>query len=227
MQIHTCMCAAELTAILMALYYIIDLPFSFFQVLFCVDSKSALYSLSSTSYKKHCNIVSEICHLIHRLSLVGTNVNFCWVPSHLGFLSNEWADRAAKKGANSGRGSSAFICPLSISEIYRLLERETRNHIKILHNDFDSTSETSRMNIYNFHNVFSEYSHYRISRLRQIVSLVYRIKLNAFKTKFVKGIRCCCGREISCSHILFECKDLKPVLPHIPVTSLTNVLNDF
>ena len=155
-------------------------------------------------------------------------MSFCWVPSHSGFHCNEWADRAAKKGANHERESIALSCPLSISESYNLLEKESMNHIKILQNRIVSTSEKYSSSVYNFSNVFLKSGpHSNTFRSRQTVSLVYRFKLNAFKTKFVKGIKCCCGSEISGSHIIFECKDLKPFLPNITENSLEKVLNDF
>ena len=39
---------AELIAILMALYYLVDFPKVIFQILFCVDSKSALHALANS-----------------------------------------------------------------------------------------------------------------------------------------------------------------------------------
>ena len=113
---------AELIAILMALNYILDLPFCIFQILLCVDSKSALYAISSPGNKKVSKIILEIKYVIHLLCLKGTLVTFCWVPSHLGFASNEWADRAAKRGARHSRESAELYIPISIQEGYHLLK---------------------------------------------------------------------------------------------------------
>ena len=88
---------AELTAVLMALNYLNSFPNTFFQILICVDSKSVLYALKSLSMKIRGEMIHEISHLVHVLSLNGSAI--CWVPSHCGLLYNNWADRAAMAGA--------------------------------------------------------------------------------------------------------------------------------
>uniref|UniRef100_UPI0033936F46 ribonuclease H family protein n=1 Tax=Acinetobacter baumannii TaxID=470 RepID=UPI0033936F46 len=75
---------AELIAILMALNKIISLHTDFLNILFCVDSKSVLQTLDSNSNKEGCYIIDDIKYLIHSLIINGTNVQFCWIPSHSG-----------------------------------------------------------------------------------------------------------------------------------------------
>ena len=82
---------AELIAIVMALHYLIHLPFSIFKVLFCVDSKSVLQSLQSPNAVSSHQFINEIWHLVHILMCKGTEITFCWVPSHCGIYGNELA----------------------------------------------------------------------------------------------------------------------------------------
>ena len=48
---------------------------------------------------------------------------------------------------------------------------------------------------------------------RTISSLIYRLKLDALKTKFVKTVRCVCGDKISTTHILLDCQQIRSLLP--------------
>jgi len=86
---HRSIFTAELIAVLMALNYILDFPFSIFHILLCVDSKSVLYAIKSPNFKKISRIIFEIKYVIHLLSLRGIPVSFCWVPSHVGIFSND------------------------------------------------------------------------------------------------------------------------------------------
>ena len=63
--------SAELIAIVMALNYLIDLPFTVFRVVFCVDSKSVLQSLQFPDSNTSHVIVSEVKDLIHKLICKG------------------------------------------------------------------------------------------------------------------------------------------------------------
>eukprot|EP00745_Piridium_sociabile_P029219 TRINITY_DN4763_c1_g1_i17.p1 TRINITY_DN4763_c1_g1~~TRINITY_DN4763_c1_g1_i17.p1 ORF type:complete len:107 (+),score=1.70 TRINITY_DN4763_c1_g1_i17:231-551(+) len=103
----------------MAFNHIVSVSMNLFQILVCVDSKSVLHAIRSTSLKAGLEMTIEIKHVIHLLSVKGINITFCWVPSHCGIYSNEWADQAARKAANNLVGS----VPLTIKH-RRLLERQ-------------------------------------------------------------------------------------------------------
>ena len=57
---------------------------------------------------------------------------------------------------------------------------------------------------------------------RQIVTLSYRWKLDAFRTKYVKNITCVCNAPLIRDHIL-KCKLLRPYLPELDIAT-PNVL---
>ncbi|GBN59803.1 putative RNA-directed DNA polymerase from transposon X-element [Araneus ventricosus] len=86
---------AEALAVLFALKEISDgLQRNF---IIYTDSLSVLQSLKSFYPHPHNHpVVLNILDLFNKLALRGFNIMFCWVPSHVGILGNEQADRAAK-----------------------------------------------------------------------------------------------------------------------------------
>ena len=61
-------------------------------------------------------------------------------------------------------------------------------------------------------NIYSKYldsNNNIISFSRNLSSLIYRLRLNCWKTKFCKNIKCSCLEDISVhNNILFECLEL-------------------
>ena len=121
---------AELTAILMALYYLLDFPKNVFNVLFCVDSKSVLKALDNSDSKVRKDLIVEINHLVHLLIIRGFGITFCWVPSHSGIFYNDKVDRLAKCGAKNSSVSSMINVSLSLHEAYSLLQNACWKHFK-------------------------------------------------------------------------------------------------
>ena len=201
---------AELQAILMALHYLVDLPQTLFQTVICVDSKSVLTALQSYNDKTRPEMIIEISHLVNSLILRGTDLCFCWIPSHCGIFGNEWVDRAAKRGANNSDKSEKVTISFSVQEGYSLLKKtifEKSSKQDRFSRSIDLSSKIqnveSRLNLISKTNSFS----------RQIISLFFRFRLNALKTKFSKNINCICGSKLDISHILFNCQSLKSLFP--------------
>ena len=87
---------AELVAILKALCFIEvsgDAPFIIF-----TDSLSSLLALMSF-YPRHPTVQDILARLtfLHR---AGKDVQFCWIPSHVGISGNELADAAARRATS-------------------------------------------------------------------------------------------------------------------------------
>ena len=201
---------AELYAIIMALKYLIDFPHTVFQVVFCVDSKSVLQTLNSSNANTRAEMVLEIKHLVHYLILRGTDINFCWVPSHCGIFANDWVDREAKKGAkNDDNSVTVKSFPPSIQEGYRLLEKEAS--IKFL----QSTLYKSTISPFKKRHIESSFNLTLTSHFNQrlFTSLVFRFRLNALKTKYCQNVKCICGHNLDITHILFQCQPLRQFLP--------------
>ena len=72
----------------------------------------------------------------------------------------------------------------------------------------------------------STFCHGNLRFSRTIVSLIYRFKLNAFKTKYIKNITCIFGENITNVHIVFHCKQLKSFLPELSDYSLDQILSN-
>ena len=216
---------AELTAIVMALHYLVDFPFSIFRVLLCVDSKSVLQSLERSN-SSHA-IVNEVWHLIHLLSCKGTDITFCWVPSHCGIFGNELADRSAKKGAKKENSSDRLDLPLTLDEAFGILKRVTWHRFE----DKQKSSNkfvSCKNNIFTFNQLQGiEYLKINDSySYKHFISVFFKLKLNAFKTKYVSSVKCPCGHSITSSHILFDCLPLRCFLPNFSKKCLNSIFSN-
>ena len=84
----------ELTAIFLALNWIQD--FKPLNTVIFVDSLSALQAIKGSIYKVNNYIIYDIYNIFTSLSNIGINVILEWIPSHVGILGNELADKEAK-----------------------------------------------------------------------------------------------------------------------------------
>ena len=175
---------AELTAILMALSKIVDLPNTPFSIVICSDSKSALQAIESNTSKEKFELIYEIKHLMHTLILKGTIVSFCWIPSHCGFLYNDWADREARRGAQCQQ--TTLSLSFSAQEMYHIIEKNLKNK---------NTSKKPLVTL--------------MSSSRHITSLANRLSLNSWRTKYCKNVTCICSNKLSVQHIIKECNTMK------------------
>ena len=134
----------------------------------------------------------EINYLVHRLFIKGTGVTFCWTPSHCGLTFNERAERATKQRAINNVQSTVLDVPLSPEEMCNIIENDVWKRLGF-----------SR-SIY-FYPVLNNVT-------RSVSSLVYRLLLNAIKTKFSKDIMYICKEELSVYPGLFNCQLMKSFL---------------
>ena len=88
---NTSVYVAELFAILQALKYI-KLK-SLKKVFICTDSLSALMALRSGEMSFFVTTIRELYNKLHQHNF---DIQFLWVPSHVGITGNEHADREAK-----------------------------------------------------------------------------------------------------------------------------------
>ena len=173
---------AELYAILMALTFLSDSDYAFFNIVLCVDSKSVLYSLQDWDSKIRKDLLFDIRHMIHYIMSRGTGITFCWVPSHCGIYWNERADKLAKQGAMRQLPESSL--KIDVHEINSLLEHLMyTNFIPVKREILDCS--------------------------RYVSNLIYKMRLNSWKTKFSQNVACACSQPISFEHIFFQCPIFK------------------
>ena len=178
LSIFTC----ELYAILFALQLLMDMTTNILNIVICVDSRSVLQSLQSWDCGVRTDLVFEIKYLIHLLRLRNLGIVLCWVPSHCGIYWNDYVDKLAKRGANNQYPSKTCYSTISYNEFKTKIKTNFKSNTKVT-----------------------------ISPLylpKRISTLLLKLRLNTWRTKFNKEIKCSCGEEISIQHILFECKDL-------------------
>ena len=90
---------SELTAILMALNMVKTFHNARLQKnIIYTDSKSSIEALKAYTHKNR--LVNEIKDIVSKLQSVGINIEFCWIPAHVGIMGNEKADEAAKTAIN-------------------------------------------------------------------------------------------------------------------------------
>ena len=201
---HLSIFTAELVGIMMALEYILTLPMAILSIVMLVDSKSVLQSLDSFNANSRPDFLYEIYYLLYCISLKGTIVDFCWIPSHCGIKGNEMADRAARRGAKRSDRFLDLNITKSTDEYYKILE-------KTAWESFNTNCEGKGFQKKRFPltyvkgKLLNAHMHY----FRRVTSLIFRIKTNSLKTKFSKNAYCICGKHISLFHVLYNCQDIK------------------
>ncbi|GBN08140.1 hypothetical protein AVEN_212344-1 [Araneus ventricosus] len=86
---------AEIAAVLLALEKISNCLERKFIIY--TDSLSVLESLKSFyMHSHHHPLLLNVLHLLNKLASRDFNILLCWVPSHVGIVGNEKADKAAK-----------------------------------------------------------------------------------------------------------------------------------
>ena len=173
---------AELYAILMALNCIDDLNKAFYSILICVDSKSVLCSLQNWDVHTRKDLIFEIKLMIHSIIARGMSVDFCWIPSHCGIYGNDQADQLAKEGALRKKQESTLN-----------LDKHEINSVLQEFMDKECFKTKTKVLLYP----------------RALSKLVYKMRLNSWKTKFLKDVECACGLPMSVQHIMFECQIIK------------------
>lgn len=198
---------AELTAILVALEFLLEISNDVSESVLFVDSKSVLQTLEGCLTNTRPDIVYEIYYLLYCLSMSGTSVSFCWIPSHCNIYGNELADKYAKRAASKNSYFSTLHIHPSIKDLYTCI---VNTSFKKTYKNMSDRSYHLKLLRYIKRKLYNSSPYY----YRQISSTTFRLIMNSFKTKFSNNITCICGEKISRDHILFNCPAMMCFLPN-------------
>jgi len=196
---------AELKAILMAVEEVGRQEMG--NYLICSDSKSSLQAISSNAMPT--GIIYKIRVQIIEQKKRGRNVVFCWVPSHVGVLGNERADREAVIAASR----PAEFISIPYRDWYPIIESATREIWK-------RRWCNERRSLYELKDAPCKWKKVaNISRRKEVV--LNRLRLGHCKLTheyLVKDFPCpppicrwCDAEILTVKHLLVECRDLKPM----------------
>ncbi|WP_230209703.1 reverse transcriptase domain-containing protein [Solemya velum gill symbiont] len=197
---HVCVFTCELVAILMALYWVDE--FRPIDATIFTDSLSALQSMIHIG-KHPRKIVLEILGVYTSMFKHGISLRFVWVPSHVGIMGNELADKAAKAALSS---ISEVSVPHSISEIGSLVKTQimikwqNRWNLSSHGRDYYKIKQYVSRTIITFGKTRREETLYFRLRLGQC-NLRARLKLIR---RHPTGL-CECGVPETVTHYLFDC----------------------
>ncbi len=90
----------EMVAVLVALRWVEKTRQE--KVLICSDSSSVLESLRSFHSKSRQDVLYEVLQSVTRITNQGGQVQFMWVPAHVGVKGNEQVDELAKRALKKG-----------------------------------------------------------------------------------------------------------------------------
>ena len=156
-------------------------------------------------------MISEIYHLIHFLSLRGSSIDFCWIPSHCGLAANERVDRLAKNSAAKKKSFTKINIPLSLYENYSLLGKVSWDSVIRRQKECPNIIKDNKGKF--FKNLVKYKTGHNLHQERILKSLIFRIRLDAYKTKYCKNVTCICGQNITPFHVIFLCRNTKKYLP--------------
>ena len=92
LPVQTSIFTAEAVAIKVAVQYIQQQTLR--KTVIYSDSLSCLQTQENTKLEHP--VIREIVHLLTYLNAVESEIEFCWIPGHVGIPGNEMADRTAK-----------------------------------------------------------------------------------------------------------------------------------
>ena len=183
---------AELFAIYMALFQVMNMPVTVNAIVIFTDSKSSLDALKGWGKNRE-SLVFDCRVAIHQLIERGTSVSLMWVPGHVGIAGNEAADVAAREAALLPTVTDAI--GYSLSEINSKLKSTS---LEGWASDF---SEIALENNWFDCNWYAGGVHPNIPK--HLVSLFYRLRTQSIRFSYLK-LRCACGATLSFQHI-FDC----------------------
>ena len=199
---------AEACAILYAIKYILNNHFE--NSIIFSDSKSTLINLSSCDKKGN---LSTIIYLIKILLLEARSKNYVikmmWIPSHVGILGNESADKLAKE---SLKLEEIFLKKIYFENTFPLLKSNMFNLGKSILSDQSLVKGKTYFQLKFPKNILNKPWWVKFNLDRKCISIISRIRSGHVRTNshlFDKNIiespLCDCGIIQDLNHVVFSC----------------------
>jgi ribonuclease HI len=195
---NTNILSAELIAILRALTYVDNMDYTPKNITIFSDSKCSLEAIRTGICYSRPLILEKINTLINNISRK-SSITFQWIPSHIGVLGNEKADKAAKDAALQSESRNINL-RYSITDIIRKIDCASWT---LWQEDFAEEATTRKWTNQDFNGKSKEtlFS----STPTHIAQLMSRIRVNKWNTSIIH-IPCTCNKEnISFLHCIFYC----------------------
>ena len=195
-------CRAEQAAIIIALEWLKD--YRPLRAVILTDSLSTLLLLKQ-SYFKATSIIQEILISYRDLVLNGTEVTFCWIPSHCDISGNEIADHLAKKALTRP------VIDMFIKQNTQEKINDRISHYNIIWQARWDSAERGRSLYHIMPSVTCKRTNLRLPRRSEVI--FNRLRLGKAGTKeTLKILKVCntnlcevCGQLDSVAHYILEC----------------------
>ena len=117
--------ASVVTTELSAIWKAVELcePSTWKEITICSDSINALRRLENV-YSKD-TLTKKILSKLHTLRSTGADIQFMWIPGHVGLGDNEKADRMAKEAAG-GMPTSEELLPAVVEDLKMYIKKKAR-----------------------------------------------------------------------------------------------------
>jgi len=128
---HSTVYTAELTALKMALTWIIQAPQMNYTIF--TDSLSSIQSLKTNKSDSKPNLLLHVKELIAEAANKSIRVQFVWIPSHVNLAGNERADKTAK--AATEHTAIDLVIPFELKDAYADIKHYIDNAWQLHYNN--------------------------------------------------------------------------------------------
>lgn len=194
---------AELFAILKAIIWCDDIRPN--NIAIFSDSLSALQSLSDMKSLSRPDILNEVLYLLYTLHRQGIQITFVWIPSHVGIMGNEIADKVAKQALQN---EEIIEIGLGQSEVTSIFWKNTYDNRQ---REWSANTETKSQNYRNLHPKITNQIQIQLPNRRNDTNLFrlrsgYCILRDHTGKIFKEDINCIhCGVPETVDHYLLHC----------------------
>lgn len=213
----------ELIAILKALEHASSQQQS--HIIIHTDSKSAIQTIQNTEPKQNIKLITTILHQLHTLKTQNKSITLNWIPSHIGLLGNEAADKSANLAANlpnihiTIHPTQTQIKSSTTPLLHKLTLQHHKNHLRVSPSAY-------------WYQLATKYEPPPISKStpRKLAVILHRLRLGyKCNWEIIEGVvrkcnLCQTNTNTPLLHYLLECQSTNPLrtITNTPTTNPTH-----